>query len=276
VALSGDGGDENFAGYSKYLVDQSEHKLRAFVPSLIGNKLFPALCSALDSTGNPLLRRGASRFHSLSLDAGTGFAVTNSFFRHSTWNALIANELKQESANYSSAEYTRQLYLQADTDDHLSRVLYTDLKSYLPGDILVKVDRMSMANSLETRAPLLDYRLVEFAASVPSHLKLANGHTKYLLKQCAASFLPAEVLTRRKRGFSVPLAQWLRADIKDIASEHLFSTNSGLSRFFDISMLKRIWQQHQSGRIDHSSELWSLLIFELWWQRTQVPDGSGT
>lgn len=267
VALSGDGGDENFAGYSKYLADETENRLRERIPAALRHHLFPGVSDLLEQTGFPLALRAASMLGSLSVGPDQAFAITNSFIRRSLWDSLVTDELKRESAHYDPAALTRDLYYKADTDKHLSRLLYVDLKSYLPGDILVKVDRMGMANSLETRAPLLDYRLVEFAASLPPHLKLKDRTTKYILKKSVSRLLPPDVLVRRKQGFSVPLAHWFRHEIRDLAQHYLFADNSGLSNFFDIAVLRQIWHAHQSVKVDYSSELWSFLMFELWWQR---------
>jgi len=117
---------------------------------------------------------------------------------------------------------------------------------------------MSMANSLETRAPILDYRVVEYAATIPASLKLKDKESKYILKKTMEQLLTQETLYRKKMGFSVPLASWLRNEI-------LLSSNNGLSQFFEPAEVKKIWQQHQSGLRDYSSELWSMLVFELWW-----------
>ncbi len=270
VALSGDGGDENFAGYAKYLVDADENHLRQRLPAALRGHVFPGASRLLEQSGLPLALRAGALLGSLSVSPDQGFAITNSFFRPSLWKAAVANELKRESCHYDPAALTRDLYHKADTDEHLSRLLYVDLKSYLPGDILVKVDRMSMANSLETRAPLLDYRLVEFAATLPPRLKLNGRTTKHILKKSVSRLLPPEVLDRRKQGFSVPLAHWLRHEIRELSQQYLLANDSGLSNFFDPAVLRRIWQTHQAGKVDHSAELWSLLMFELWWQRTQV------
>ena len=267
VALSGDGGDENFAGYSKYLTDQTENSLRACIPGALRRSVLPGMSRLLGTWRTSYARRGASLLNTLSVEPDQGFALSNSFFNESLWDQLVANQLKIESRQYDPAELSRSLYHKADTDQHLSRLLYVDLKSYLPGDILVKVDRMSMANSLETRAPLLDYRLVEFAARLPPDFKLRGRESKFILKQSVSKLLPPEVLKRRKKGFSVPLAQWLREEIRELSNQYLFASNSGLSQFFDINILRQTWDAHQSGSHDYSSELWSLLMFELWWQR---------
>ncbi len=266
VALAGDGGDENFAGYSKYLADRQENRLRGLFPRPLRRSVFPALGRILGSSGVGLARRGGSLLNSLAVDADEGFFISNSFFRPSIWNSLVTDSFQRATTSYSPAEITRSYYAAADTDDHLSKILYTDIKSYLPGDILVKVDRMSMANSLETRAPILDYRVVEFAASIPSALKIQGNETKYLLKKSFEDTLSMETLYRKKMGFSVPLAQWLRKEINGIAEHHLLAKDNGLSNYFDTTKIRDIWNLHQSGSTDYSQELWSLLVFELWWQ----------
>ncbi|UZD67599.1 asparagine synthase (glutamine-hydrolyzing) [Marinobacter sp. AN1] len=172
VALAGDGGDENFAGYSKYRTDSIENQLRNLFPGALRRRLFPPLAQLAGGINTPLSRKAKSLLSSLAMDPDQGFFTTNCFFRTSLWNELVRGELKRETDGYDPADITREHYRNADTDDHLAKILYTDIKTYLPGDILVKVDRMSMANSLETRAPLLDYRVVEYAAGIPSALKL--------------------------------------------------------------------------------------------------------
>lgn len=121
-----------------------------------------------------------------------------------------------------------------------------------------------MANSLEVRAPILDHHVIEFAATIPSHLKYRNGDKKHVLKQTYRKILPDEILHRKKMGFSVPLADWLKGELKDFAGRNLFSHDSGLSRFFHMAPVKRIWEEHQGGIRNHASPLWTLLMFELW------------
>ncbi len=267
VALAGDGGDENFAGYSKYQHDQLENRIRSLVPSFLGKKIFQKGANLLKDNNSHQLRRGASLLGSLSVSEDTGFFISNSFFSQSLWDQLVRDDFEREVGDYNPADITTDLYRAADTDNHLSKVLYTDIKSYLPGDILVKVDRMSMANSLETRAPILDYRVVEYAATIPANLKLQNKESKYILKKTMESLLTDETLYRKKMGFSVPLANWLRSEIAAIAENKILSPNNGLSQFFNLNELNKIWQQHQSGARDYSSELWSMLVFEIWWEK---------
>lgn len=267
VALAGDGGDENFAGYSKYRTDQVENRLRCLFPGPFRRSIFPGMAQIAGSVNNPILRKAQSLLGTLALEPDQAFFRTNCFFRQSVWDDLVRGKFKQDTEGYDPAEITRQHYHQADSDDHLGRILYTDIKTYLPGDILVKVDRMSMANSLETRAPLLDYRVVEYAAQIPSALKLHGKEKKYVLKRAFSKKLPDDILYRKKMGFSVPLADWLRNEIRPIAETLLLNPESGLSQYFDRQGIQRLWLKHQNGDSQYTQELWSLLAFELWWQQ---------
>ncbi len=267
VALSGDGGDENFAGYSKYSVDQVENALRNKVPSFIRKKLFPAFISPLQRSNIRPFNRAATLLNAMSKSPAEGFYLTNTFMTDAMWDRLANDNLKSQLAGYHPSIQTTQFYHAVDADDHLSKVLYSDIKTYLVGDILVKVDRMSMANSLEVRSPLLDYRVVEYAASIPSSLKLHQKEKKYILKKSFSDLLPADILYRKKMGFSVPLANWLRNELKATAEEKLLQTENGLSNYFKPQEIKNIWLEHQQGIRDHSAALWSLLMFEFWWQK---------
>lgn len=267
VALSGDGGDESFAGYSKYSVDQLENKLRIKIPGFIRKNLFPPFVSPLQHSNIRSFNRAATLLNAMSKSPAEGFYLTNTFMTDSMWNRLANDDLKNQLAGYHPSVQTTQFYNAVDADDHLSRVLYSDIKTYLVGDILVKVDRMSMANSLEVRSPLLDHRVVEYAASIPSSLKLRQKEKKYILKKTFAGLLPPDILYRKKMGFSVPLANWLRHELKATAEEKLLQTENGLSNYFKPQEIKNIWLEHQQGLKDHSAALWSLLMFEFWWQK---------
>jgi asparagine synthase (glutamine-hydrolysing) len=139
------------------------------------------------------------------------------------------------------------------------------MKTYLPGGILVKVDRMSMANSLEVRAPLLDKDVVEFSATVPSEMKFKNGEKKHILKEAFKPMLPDGILYRKKMGFSVPLASWFRHEIKELAQRYLIEQAQGLKGIFNHDQVMTLWKEHQNGNADHSALLWSMLMFEMWW-----------
>ena len=150
--------------------------------------------------------------------------------------------------------------------DWISAVQYSDLQTYLPLDVLTKVDRMTMAHSIEARPPLLDHRLVEFAATIPSRLRLRDGTTKYLLKQAMRGILPDEIIDRPKQGFAVPLARWFRGPLAEFAHDVLLSDNCRQRGLLNTVYIERLLQLHQRGR-DLDLQLWTTLSFELWCRR---------
>jgi asparagine synthase (glutamine-hydrolysing) len=267
VAIAGDGGDEVFAGYEKYAIDHVENQLRNKFPDWIRKAIFPSLAEGCGLLNIDVFKRAKSLLTSLSVSPEMGFYITNSFITDQAWNKLATMEVKIELGNYHPSSFTIDKYNEADGPDHLSRILYTDMKTYLTGGILVKVDRMSMANSLEVRAPILDKEIIEFAATLPSHLKLKNKEKKYILKEAFKPYLSDDILYRKKMGFSVPLAQWFRSEIKDIAQRYLIDEVKGLDTIFNVQQINVLWSQHQNEQQDHSSLLWSMLMFEMWWHR---------
>jgi asparagine synthase (glutamine-hydrolysing) len=265
VAIAGDGGDEVFAGYEKYSVDHVENKLREKIPNIIRKSVFPTLSKLSAQVNINLFQRASSLLNSLSKEPAMGFYISNSFIKDQTWLDLASEETKTKLGAYHPSQHTIDFYNKGDGKDHLSRILYTDMKTYLPGDILVKVDRMSMANSLEVRAPLLDKDIIEFSATLPSSLKFNQGEKKYILKETFKPVLPHDILYRKKMGFSVPLATWLRGELKDITADYLFTKSSGIQQFFNMQVVEELWQQHQQSKADHSTVLWSMLMFQMWW-----------
>lgn len=276
VALAGDGGDEIFAGYEKYAADHFENRLRAKCPRWLRKGLFPVLAKCAGALPWRPFQRARSLLTTLSVEPAYGFYISNSFIRDEEWRALVRPEIQQVLAAYHPSQLTLAAYEKADGADHLSKILYTDLKTFLPGGILVKVDRMSMAHSLEVRAPLLDFQVIEYAAKLTSDLKLHehNGQLekKYLLKELFKPWLPEDILYRKKMGFSVPLADWLRTELKEFAEQRLITKPDGLTSFFKQDEIERLWREHQAKRKDHSSLLWSMLMFELWWDRYMAHD----
>ena len=265
VALTGDGGDEVFAGYSKYTTDWHETRLRNKFPSF-ARKGMGALAPYLRKLPNATIRRASSLMHSLSLDPAKAFYVTNSFLDDHVWYSCISDHYRNSLGDYHPSAITEAIYNEANAEDHLSKLLQTDMQTYLPGGILVKADRMSMANSLELRAPILDYRVIEFANRLPIEFKFQNGNKKRILKDIFEPWLPNDILHRKKMGFSTPLAVWFRTELKEITENTLFATNAGLKQFFKTDAIQALWNDHQSSRFDHSAFLWSLLMFELWYQ----------
>ncbi|GJQ57869.1 MAG: asparagine synthase (glutamine-hydrolyzing) [Candidatus Scalindua sp. AMX11] len=267
VALSGDGGDENFAGYEKYYLDDIENRLRNKIPRTLRRTIFPFLASFLSRGNHQIFQKGRTLFNTLSHASDYGFFLTNTEFDDQLWNELINEDTKKQIGEYDPFSVTKYYYNKADTDNHLSKILYTDLKTYLPGDILVKVDRMSMAHSLEVRAPILDHKVIEYAASIPSRLKYNGGEKKYILKKSFQQILPHSIMNRKKMGFSVPLAHWLREELKEYTENHLFSPDASMNNFFQRNAVEKIWNLHQAKTRDYSTILWSLLMFELWYRR---------
>jgi asparagine synthase (glutamine-hydrolysing) len=190
-----------------------------------------------------------------------GYFNSISIFRPDEKSALFTQDFKHSLAGYDSIEILRKYYDEADTTDPLSRIQYVDIKTYLPDDILTKVDRASMAVSLELRAPILDHKLMEMVASIPSHLKLHGDTGKYIFKKAFESILPANILYRRKQGFAVPLDQWFRRELRDVAYEAIMNHDDGI---LDREYLAKLWNQHQAGIFDRSAYLWSVLMFRKW------------
>ena len=263
VALSGDGGDENFAGYRRYYFDRQENKLRSFLPLGIRRPIFGTLASLYPKADwAPRIFRAKSTFESLSCSPLEGYFRSVSVFRPEQKQKLLHPDVHKALAGYDSLDVFKFYYDKADTDDPLSRIQYLDIKTYLTDDILAKVDRASMANSLEVRAPILDHKFMELAATIPSSLKLQGRNGKYIFKKTLEGVLPKGILYRNKMGFGVPLARWFRKELKDLAYETIF--NNTRDDFFQKSTIEQIWKQHQSGLRDRSTPLWTLFMFRLW------------
>jgi len=262
VALSGDGGDENFAGYSRYFMDMQENRMRRFLPGPVRKAIFGPLGTIYPKMDwAPRFVRAKTTFQSLAFDPIEGYFETMSTFRSYEKPSILSTDLKHQLGGYDSADVFREYYDNADTSDPLSRIQYVDVKTYLTDDILTKVDRASMANSLEVRCPLLDHKLMELAASMPSTLKLKGSVGKYIFKKVMEKHLPSEIIYRNKMGFAIPLARWFRNGIRDFAYEHIMERQDP---YLSASFVKKIWNQHQSGYRDRSTQLWNILMFRLW------------
>lgn len=258
VALAGDGGDESFGGYEKYTIDRREHQVRQLVP----RPVLQLLQGAAHGRSGLFARKVRTLAGGALADPASAFYRTNSNILDEQLASLLNDGLAREVKGYDPGLHTTAAWKKVQGADHVTGMLYVDLKTYLPDDILVKVDRMSMANSLEVRAPLLDYRIIEFAASLPSSMKIHGSTKKYLLKQAFNKVLPPAIIHRRKHGFTVPLGEWFRQDLREMAQEHLLGQD--LAEFFNPAYLQRLWSEHQEKREDHGTLLWSLLSFSLW------------
>jgi len=262
VALGGDGGDESFAGYRRYRLDQFENKMRGYLPHGIRKNVFGPLGKYYPPLAwAPRVVRGRATFQSLASTPLEGYFRSMSYFRPEEKEKLFSGDFMQSLADYDSLNVFREHYDRADTQDPLSKIQYVDIKTYLPDDILTKVDRASMAVSLEVRAPLLDHKLMEMVARIPSHLKLRNGEGKFILKKALEPVLPKEILYRKKQGFAIPLAKWFRNDLRELTEQSLFGQKDGI---LNTEYLRKIWNQHQSGKFDRSMHLWATLMFRRW------------
>lgn len=260
VVLAGDGGDESFAGYAKYAVELKENLARQLVPRPVLSLIHRALAGG---RGNTYVRKARSLTGSALQDPGRAFFRTNSCLKEDELRQLISDELRQSCSSYDPALHTLKHWDHVRGKDHTSCMLYTDLKTYLPGDILVKVDRMSMAHSLEVRAPFLDYRIIEFAASLPSDWKIKGESKKIILRRAFGHLLPEGVLNRVKHGFTVPLDSWFRAELKPLA-ENCLLRQDALWEYLSAPTVRRLWNEHQNKQANHGTILWSILMLALW------------
>jgi asparagine synthase (glutamine-hydrolysing) len=262
VALSGDGGDENFAGYRRYKLTMREDRLRSYLPAPVRRTVFGPLGRWYPKLGwAPRPFRGKSTFQSLARSPLEGYFNGISCCPPDLKKQLFGTDVWRQLAGYDSIDVLRHHYDRADTLDPLSRFQYLDMKTYLVDDILVKVDRASMANSLEVRSPLLDHKLMETIAEMPSGLKLHNGQGKYIFKKSLQNILPAAVLKRPKKGFSMPVAEWFRGELRDFAQDSILNNRDDL---LNHSFLSSCWKQHQRGQRDWSALLWCVLMFRVW------------
>ncbi len=269
VALGGDGGDENFAGYRRYVFDRMENQMRSFVPASVRRNVFGPLgrwYPGLAWAPRPL--RAKATLQSLSRSPLEGYFNSVSVFRPDEKALVFTRDFQQHLADYDSLDVLKKYYDEADTTDPLSRIQYVDIKTYLPDDILTKVDRASMAVSLEVRAPILDHQFMELAASIPSGLKLCGRTGKYIFKKAMEPVLPRDIVYRPKQGFAIPLDRWFRCELKDLAYDLIVTGDK--DGILDRNYLSKIWKQHQSGTFDRSAYLWTVLMFRKWQQVFQA------
>jgi asparagine synthase (glutamine-hydrolysing) len=263
VALSGDGGDEVFAGYRRYRGHLHEERLRSALPLSVRQPLFNALGQMYPKADwAPRMFRAKTTFQALARNAVEAYMNSVSICSTEQRNAMFSNALKRELQGYSTATVFAEHAANSPTEDPLSLIQYLDMKTYLVGDILTKVDRASMAHSLEVRVPLLDHPLAEWVSGLPAEMKLRGGQGKYVLKKALEPLLPKELLYRPKMGFSVPLANWFRGQLRQRLRRDLLEGGLADTGLFNQRFLERLINEHQSGLRDHSAPLWSLLMFQ--------------
>ena len=267
VALSGDGGDEVFAGYRRYPLFLSEAKMRAILPYFVRRPIFGvagAIYPKLDFA--PRALRAKTTLQSISETNARAYARTVAATLPDRANAMLAEDLKDRLGGYDPRSVIEDAFAKAPDTDILSRAQFVDLRTWLPGRMLVKVDRASMAHSLEVRPPLLDHRLVEWAGMLPAAFKLDDGTGKRVLKAAFAPRLPETTLAARKRGFGSPLQSWLRerdgpqTRLEDSAAWR----EAGL---FDVKTVRKMIKAHQSGASDYSQEIWTVIMADAFLRR---------
>lgn len=259
VALTGDGGDELFAGYERFAAARlAENYCRT--PTLLRSAISRLLGFVPEATTYRSFVRRARRFvDSAALPLAERYFNWVGIFPRSLIGELLIND-----AETDPLAHFRDYFDPINDNDLITQLLSVNMKSYLPGDLLVKTDRMTMANSLEARSPFLDHELLEFACSIPSELKLKGMTTKYILKAALADILPKEIIHRKKHGFGVPVGRWFRTSLKSYLHDTLLSRAALGRGYFKEPVLRRLIAEHESGKRDHGHRLWALLTLEMW------------
>jgi asparagine synthase (glutamine-hydrolysing) len=266
VALSGDGADEVFGGYRRYAMACMEDRMRRLFPAWFrrtvikaGGRYYPKFDYL------PRVFRAKTTLAGISEELGAAYYNTMSWFRGAALEAIQSPELKRALAGYAPRERFIERFRRVAHLPPLQQLQAVDFETYLPGDILVKVDRATMAHSLESRAPWLDHRLVEAACRLPASFKL-RGHTgKYIFKEAVRPHLPPDIITRKKMGFAVPLKLWFRTSLKPVFESLVLREE--MAALILLEEARRVWREHQTGLHDHSSKLWNLLMLAGWQAR---------
>jgi asparagine synthase (glutamine-hydrolysing) len=269
VALSGDGGDELWGGYVHHRIEHAEQRARAalgparHLASWVGHAL-------------PLSVKGARSLRHLGIHPDEAYARKhiNGTFEDDARRRLYSGDFRARVNGSDALGPLREAWRACGSPDPLDRVFYADSQVYMIDDVLTKVDRMSMAVSLEAREPLLDHKLLEFAARVPASLKLRHGRSKYLLRRLLERHVPKAITERGKSGFAAPIGDWLRGPLAGMVSELLLDGRLRDRGLFDDAEVRRLWDEHRTATRQHPHRLWQLVMLELWF-RTFI-DGSGS
>ena len=267
VALSGDGGDENFAGYRRYWFDLRENVARHLLPGFLRRPVFTALGRLYPKADYlPRIFRGKAFLSNVARDPVDAYFFSMSAFDDDDKRRTLGEDVRRQLGNYRTSDLFHETYRRAEASDHLSKLQYLDIKTYLCEDILTKVDRASMAVSLEVRCPILDHVFMEYAASIPAELKLVGREGKYIFKKALRGRLPDDILYRPKMGFGVPVSEWLRRDLRDYA-RGLVLDGEATQRYLNNAFVEQLWQEHSSGIRNRATELWAIMMLNLWHRR---------
>jgi asparagine synthase (glutamine-hydrolysing) len=259
VALNGDGGDESFAGYERYAGNRLAETIQKAPATRLAGRVIP------DSLSPKSRLRKAKRFLTAAADPmPIRYGTWVGFFGEQEKAELYSGEFKSTLNGWRPDRWMASLFDEAAGCNPVDRAMAVDVRSYLPYDLLVKVDITSMANSLEARSPFLDHEVMEFAARLPVSLKLRGRRSKYLVKRAFADLLPEPILRRRKAGFGVPISAWLRGPLRPLVEDALLSEQFAKRGYFDPLATGRLVKQHLEGRADYGSRIWNLMMLELW------------
>jgi asparagine synthase (glutamine-hydrolysing) len=258
VVLSGDGGDELFGGYDRYLPHPRVVAFDRYSPAALRR------VAAIAASRLPHGVRGKNFLRHVSRDPQGRYIDAIRFFGVDEKPELLAGDVWRQLRDPDPETRLARHFDRFAALPWASQMMRFDAETYLPEDVLTKVDRMSMAHSIESRVPLLDNEVIDFASTLPASLKIKDGRRKHVLKEVAAALLPADILGRRKQGFGVPLGVWFRGGLRELFADTLLSASSLQRGYFEPAFVKRIVEEHASGKRDHTLRLWQLVVFETW------------
>lgn len=259
VVLSGDGGDELFAGYTRYLTDRRRSAF-ARIPRALRRGLMQPLSQNL-----PHGAWGRNYLHNVSQDPLNRYLDSISFFNGLNKRSLYAPDFRSQlNTENTPASIFKEYAARVSSGEPLDTLLYLDSKTYLPGDILTKVDRMTMAVSLEARVPLLDHKLIEFVTRIPARMKMKGLETKHIFKQAVRNLVPDEILNRTKQGFGLPIQKWINQELRSYIKDVLFSARTRERGYFKQDYVELLYKEHDRARRDNTGPLWTLFMLELW------------
>ena len=271
VALSGDGGDENFAGYRRYRWHSYEERMRRMLPYGLRRPLFGFLGRAYPKADwAPKVFRAKTTFEAMARDTVEGYFHGVSVMGDGLRARVFSPAFKRSLNGYQAVEVLRRHHARNPGRDPVAQVQYLDMKTYMVGDILTKVDRASMAHALEVRVPFLDHKLMEWVSGLPTDFKLRGSEGKFMLKRALEPHLPHDIMYRRKMGFSIPLAEWFRGPLKAKLGDALRSQRMADTGLFDMAFLARMADEHARGVRDYSASLWTLLMFEAFLRNNEI------
>jgi asparagine synthase (glutamine-hydrolysing) len=267
VVLTGDAGDENFGGYPRYLRSQWVARFTK-IPEKLRKDLLPNFLRAFSTLHwrEKTLNRLSDFMESLSADQARNYAEQIKIFNAKEKEDIYTEDFRKKVEKINPLDFLMKKFEESVTEDFLEQLLYVDMNSYLPEDLLAKMDIATMANSLEARVPFLDHKFMEFVAGIPPHLKLKGTKAKFILKTAFKDLLPDSIFKRKKMGFVVPVSRWFRKELKNYVYEILLDPRTLNRGYFRREGIERLLNDHIELRYDHSARIWALLFLEIWFR----------